>query len=128
MKGKGNEDLISWIARGLDPSIHFQIEELEILGKKIVIFDIIPSLDRPVEFYGVAFIRVGSYKKPLKNYPEKARILWQRSGSKFEQGIAKENLTQEEVFSLLDWKRYFILLNEDIPQNTEAIIERFVQE
>jgi len=41
-----------------------------------VLFEINAAFDRPVRFYGHAFIRDGTAKTSLANYPEKERQLW----------------------------------------------------
>lgn len=77
-KGKGNEDLLLWLGKGLQPNTGFQLHEFTDEGKRVVLVEIVPALDRPVKFYGMAFIRVGSSKTELTKYPEKERIIWQR--------------------------------------------------
>jgi len=75
-KGAGNDDLEPWLARLLSPRIRFKINEFTLDGKPIVLFEIQPANSTPVAFSGREWIRVGSHKKPLKDYPEKERELW----------------------------------------------------
>jgi len=72
---KGNEELESWLLRLLAPRIHFCFYTLEVNEKTVVILEINRATNKPVQFQGVEFIRVGSYKKKLKEYPEKERAL-----------------------------------------------------
>ncbi len=74
---KGNEELENWLLRLLEPRIDFSIHEFEVDGKPIVLFAVQGANSRPVRFGGEEYIRVGSYKKKLKDYPEKERRLWQ---------------------------------------------------
>lgn len=74
---KGNEELENWLLRLLEPRIDFSIHEFEVDGKPIVLFAVQAANSRPVRFGGEEYIRVGSYKKKLKDYPEKERRLWQ---------------------------------------------------
>jgi ATP-dependent DNA helicase RecG len=74
---KGNENLESWLLHQLSPRIDFTIHELERNGKPVVLFAVQASNSAPVRFGGEAYIRVGSYKKKLKDFPEKERRLWQ---------------------------------------------------
>src|SRR5581483_4345047 len=76
-KGAGNDDLEPWLARLLSPRIQFKINEGTLEGKPIVLFEIQPANSTPVAFQGREWIRIGSHKKPLKDYPEKERELWQ---------------------------------------------------
>jgi ATP-dependent DNA helicase RecG len=75
-KGAGNEDLEPWLARLLSPRVEFKIYEFAIGANPIVIFDVQAASNTPVAFSGREWIRVGSYTKPLKDYPEKERELW----------------------------------------------------
>lgn len=78
IKKKGNEELENWLARGLKPKMDVRIHELKCDGLSVVMFEIDAARDRPVKFEGEGFIRIGSYKKPLSNYPEKERKLWKK--------------------------------------------------
>lgn len=42
----------------------------------IILFAVPAAHSTPVRFSGEEFIRIGSYKKKLKDYPEKERRLW----------------------------------------------------
>ncbi len=77
-KGKGNQDLLIWLSRGLLPNTGFEHYELKAGNKNVVLFEVFPSKDCPVKFYGQAFVRIGSSKTLLANHPEKERIIWQR--------------------------------------------------
>jgi ATP-dependent DNA helicase RecG len=74
---KGNENLESWLLRELSPRIDFTIHEFEHHGAPVVMFAVQAANSIPVRFGGEAFIRVGSYKRKLKDFPEKERRLWQ---------------------------------------------------
>lgn len=79
-KGKGNEPLLIWLARLLQPNVGFDHFRTSVSGKPVVLFTINPAFDRPVKFSGTAYIRVGSNKTALSNHPEKERIIWSRRG------------------------------------------------
>jgi len=74
---KGNEELENWVLRLLDPRIDFTIHEFDRDGAHIVLLRIQAANSTPVRFSGEAYIRVGTYKKKLKEFPEKERKLWQ---------------------------------------------------
>jgi ATP-dependent DNA helicase RecG len=74
---KGNEDLESWLLGQLSPRIDFTIYQFERNGAPVVLFAVQAANSTPVRFNGEAYIRVGSYKKKLKDFPEKERRLWQ---------------------------------------------------
>lgn len=77
-KIKGQE-LENWLATQLDPRIDFKIHEFQYEKRLVVVFSIQPCRDRPVSFRGVEYIRVGSYTKKLRDFPEKERALWAKS-------------------------------------------------
>ena len=43
---------------------------------RVVVFEVGPARDQPVNFYGTEYIRVGTSKTKLSNHPEKARAIW----------------------------------------------------
>lgn len=74
----GNEEMENWLARLLDPRIDFSIHECDYNGLPVVVIKIDPAHHIPVKFKGEAFIRIGTYKKKLKDYPEKERKIWHK--------------------------------------------------
>ena len=86
---KGNEELESWLLRLLEPKIDFRFFVFEVNGCRIVLLEIARNVRRPVSFSGQEYIRVGSYKKKLKDFPEKERGLWRIfDQTPFEEGVA----------------------------------------
>jgi len=77
-KGKGNQDLRLWLSLGLRPNVGFEVYPFIYHGRPVVLFDINAAFDRPVAFYGTAYIRVGSSKTLLSKHPDKERRIWQR--------------------------------------------------
>ena len=128
-KGKGNEDLIPWITRKLDPRIHFDHFEFKAEEEAIVIFRIRAASNTPVKFSGVSYIRIGSYKKKLAEHPEKERLIWTKEpSSTFEKEIAAYNVTGDEVLKLIDYPSYFDLMKIPLPDNRSLIFEKLMQE
>ena len=62
---EGNEELENWLSRLLSPRIDFIIYEFDYDNKPVVLFKIDASHNIPVKFKGIAYIRVGTYKKKL---------------------------------------------------------------
>ena len=125
----GNEDLENWLARGLTPRVNFQILEFALMGKRAVMLKVQPCQHTPVSFKGTEFLRVGSYKKKLKDYPEKERALWlQLSRVPFEKGVASENITSDKVLTLIDFPAYFELTGQRLPDNKVNILDRLLAE
>jgi ATP-dependent DNA helicase RecG len=126
---KGNEDLESWLLRLLSPRLHFRFFELEIEGKPVVLLEIPRAHGRPTQFQGEEFIRVGSYRKRLKEYPDIERTLWRIfDQTPFEELRAIENLTDPEVLERLAYPTYFELLGLPLPSDRAAILDRLSED
>lgn len=119
----GNEELESWLLRVLSPRIDFRFHPLEADGRHVILLEIGAAFRHPVQFRGVEYIRIGSYKKKLKDFPEKERELWRIfEHTPFEREVAAENITSEEVLRLLDYSAYFELLGQPLPEGRSAIL------
>jgi ATP-dependent DNA helicase RecG len=77
-KGKGEQLLPLWLSVGLHPNVGFEIHPFTYEGARVVLFEVHPAFDRPVAFYGTAYVRDGTSKTELRKYPEKERAIWQR--------------------------------------------------
>ena len=71
----GNEELESWLLRLLESKIDFRFFAVSVDGRPVVLLEIARAARHPVRFSGQDFIRVGTYKKKLKDFPEKERAL-----------------------------------------------------
>lgn len=125
----GNEELENWLIRSLSPNISFKFYEIEVDSKQVVILEIEKASNRPVQFKGKEYIRIGSYKKLLKDFPEKERELWRTFDNIFfEDLIAKEDLDDSDVLSLLDYPKYFDLFKIPLPEDRIKILEKLSEE
>lgn len=121
---QGNQELESWLLNLLTPRINFSFHTLVKNDKTIVIVDIEAAKHTVVKFKSEEFIRVGSCLTKLKCYPEKERSLWRALDKvRFENEIAKSNLSGDEVISLLDYPKYFDLLKLPLPENKNGILD-----
>lgn len=128
-KGKGNEDMEPWLVRLLDPQLDIRFHEWKHRGQPVVLLQIPRATHRLVAFMGERYIRVGSYKKPLKGYPAKEQALWAIfSGTPFERGIARADVTADVVLSLIDFSGCFDLLKIPLPSNRAGILKRLAEE
>ncbi len=75
-KGKGNQDLLLWLSLGLRPNIGFEPRVVDHPKGRVVFFEVNPAWGRPVQFYGKAYIRVGSSKTELAKHPDKEQAIW----------------------------------------------------
>lgn len=119
----GNEELENWLLRLLTPKINFRFLTIDVDGKRVVILEIDRASREPVRFQQVEYIRVGTYKKTLKEYPEKERQLWRIFDQMpFEVGIAAPALSKDDVLRLLDYPSYFSLLGLPLPPGPPQIL------
>ena len=120
----GNEELENWLLRLLNPKINFRFFSFAVEGKPVVMLEIGATFRHPAQFKNQEFIRVGSYKKKLKDFPEKERTLWRTlDQTPFESGIAAEHVSSDEVLRFLDYPAYFELLELPLPDGRVALLE-----
>lgn len=120
----GNEELENWLLRQLSPKISFHFYSVTLDELAIVILEIDRAFRHPVQFSGSAYIRIGSYKKRLKDFPEKERQLWRvLDDTPFEMLAASEKVSSDEVLKLLDFAAYFDLLNKPLPNGRDGILD-----
>ena len=122
-KKKGNEPLETWLLRLLKPRVAFRFHEVLVNEHRVILLEIEPARRYPVAFSGVEFIRVGSVKKKLKDFPEKEQALWKVFETvMFEDGVAAERMSAEDVLLTLDYPTYFALLNAPLPDGHSPIL------
>lgn len=123
---KGNEELISWLTRMVNPSLYFSFFNLKYREKDLVVLRIPKATHQPIKFQQTEFIRVGSNKKKLKDHPEKEKQLWKKfQNLPFEFETAYHSDNTQDIFDLLDYEAYYKLLNQPIPSNQNLIMEHF---
>jgi len=123
-KKVGDEELENWLLKLLSPKINFRFYEIDEKSKHVVVMEINRAFRHPVQFKGNEYIRVGSYKRKLKDFPDKERELWRVFDSiTFEEDIASTNHPADQVLSLLDYPSYFDLLGIPLPDRKEGILD-----
>ncbi|MCC5877686.1 MAG: putative DNA binding domain-containing protein [Candidatus Sumerlaeia bacterium] len=125
----GNEEMENWLNHLLYPRLNFRIHELEVEGKTVVMFEIDPAIDTPVRFSGEEYIRVGSYKKKLRDVPQKEKALWAAlAKGSFESGIAMRSIRGQQVLDLIDYPECFRLLGLPMPDGRTGILDQLAKE
>ena len=131
---KGNQELENWLVGLSNPRLNIQFIEVDVKDKKAVILEISMASVKPTAFAGEEYIRIGSYKKKLKDFPEKERALWQSfETTPYEMRTAIENVTEEEITQLLDCAAYYTLMKLPLPSNRSSMMynmkdEEFIRE
>ena len=126
---RGAEELEAWLSRMLSPRINFKFYELKLNELNITILEIPCADNQPIKFSGEEYIRIGTNKKNLKEYPEKERALWKAFDSTpYELKIAMTNITSKNVMLLLNYIKYYEMLRLAIQTNTKKVLEDFINE
>ena len=120
----GNEELENWLLKLIEPKIHFQFFEIVMNNCPLVILEIPKAFRHPVRFKSEEYVKIGSYTKKLKDFPEKERQLWKIfDETPFESHIAASDLSSDEILKLFDYPAYFDLLNRALPESRNHIFE-----
>lgn len=106
-----------------------RFQEFCVDNKHMVLLTIPHADHTPIRFKDSEFIRIGTYKKKLRDYPEKERSLWALfSDHRFENTIALSGIAGSKILSLLDYPAYYRLVAQPQPTDLEAVLEQFVVE
>jgi len=129
MEKVGNEELENWLLQRLNPKLHFRFFRIQIDEKTIIILEIPAAFKHPTSFQREELIRVGSYRKKMKDFQEKERELWRAlDKTPFEVMPAVERISATDVLDLLDYPSYFDLLKQPLPDGREAILSALKDE
>lgn len=125
----GNEELENWLHHQLSENASFEFAKGEVDGKHVVVLSVKPAFSHTVDFEGVAYIRVGSYTKPLKSYSTIEAEVWSRiSRAEFELAPAMQDLSLLEALELLDYSKYFELLQTPTPHRQTEIAHYLIED
>jgi len=125
----GEQELENWLATQFEPRVDFQFTEITWEGKKVVLIEVEATHHTPVKFRGIAYVRIGSYKKKLSDHPERERKIWLKANNApFEMGKAISALNGSQVLELLEFQSIFSLLKLPQPEDETAILSRLEQE
>lgn len=125
----GNQGLELWISTQLKPQVQFYFHRTVIEEKPVVLLEISRAYSTPVKFRSIDYIRIDSYKKKLKDYPDTERELWAVFSKKpFEHMIAMENVSGDFVLREIDYATYFDMLSLDLPNEKVKILETLLED
>ena len=105
---KGNQELEIWLRQHLSANAHFEFIEHVHQGASVVVLKIWPAYHQPVQYDNVVYIRTGSCTQKLAHGSTRESELWKKIQKEvFEDQLAIEDLSGQEVFELLRHKRVF---------------------
>ncbi|WP_043133362.1 ATP-binding protein [Aeromonas media] len=121
----GEQVMQLWLANKLQPSIAFSFRVVEHPEGRVVLLEIPAATGTPVSFHGTPYIRIGSATPKLTDYPERYQQLIERMQPyRWEQGIARQYASGDEVLELLDYSHYFRLTKQPLPDNRSGIFDK----
>lgn len=128
-KKVNGQELESWLLHHLHPRLDFKWREVSFESRAVVLLEIPGAVHTPIRFRDHEFVRVGSYKKRLKEYPEKERTLWMRcSPQPFEVQPAMSGATASLVLELLDHEKFIVMSGSPEPSSACAAVSQFESE
>lgn len=123
-KKVGNHVFEFWLAQQLKPDLPFSFRSVAHPEGRVVILEIPAATSAPVEFNGVAYVRIGSATPKLADHPERfQKLINNMRPYTWEKCIAKSFLTEDAVLELLDYPAYFKLTDQRLPDNRSGIFE-----
>lgn len=124
------QEIENWVRTQLSGNTELDFLRAQIDKQRhVLILKIGCAVNRPVSFDKTEYIRVGSYTKKLRDIPSKQTALWDRlRASRFENGIAKNNLTAEDILTILNTQSYFDHLKRPYPSTSQLIVDYFEEE
>lgn len=118
-----------WLSQMLQPDVTFSFRTIQYPEGPLVLLEIPAATSAPVEFDKTAYIRIGSATPRLADHPERQRALWNSLRPyAWETGVARQFVSADEVFHLLDCPSYFELLDRPVPESSEGILESLESE
>lgn len=124
----GNEELKNWLYRMTTQNINFDFDSVMINNKKVVVLKISKAIYMTTKFRNIEYVRVGSYKKQLKDYPQIEAQLWNKINTlNYEDLVAIQDLNINEIFQKIDYASYFDLLKLQLP-NIDSITKYLIED
>jgi ATP-dependent DNA helicase RecG len=122
---KGGEELKSWLLNRLSPRIDFEMYYFKYEDNDIALFSIPATTNQPVSFLHKRYIRIGSYKKDLKDYPEIEKAIWYNTKTfVFEKEITQRNVNEEKILEVIDYNKFIELLKLNPIFERDAILKK----
>src|SRR5690606_19893536 len=107
-----SQEIENYIATQLQPRTSFSIIKHNVNDLNVVIFQINTPIGHPLRFKGIAYIRVGSYTKELKDHSDREARLWKKLNKEvFEKKLATSYMNATDALTKIDFTQVFKMLN-----------------
>lgn len=125
----GNEDIGNWLSTQLQPRLFIDFHKTSEDGKNYVILEVEKSRGFATSFKKTPYCRVGSYTKPLKDFPLIEKTLWAKLNDAVpEERLVAFDLSESEVASMLSLSAYFKVLGTPTPSTLEEMLRRLAND
>ncbi len=115
-KKVGSQELEFWLNLNLQPKIDFSIQEFEYEPDKTICLIKIPAaVNQPTKFRGIDYIRIDSSKTELKNFPDKARRIWNSTADWSAEIIENATINDLDENAIKIARQKFTNKNKDNP-------------
>ncbi len=126
---KGNQELELWLRQHLSANAHFEFMEHVHQGASIVVLKIWPAYHQPVQYDNIVYIRTGSCTQKLAHGSTRESELWKKIQQEvFEDQIALEDASGQDIPHLLDVEAYFRLSGTTAPESLETQVHYLIEE
>lgn len=126
---QGNEPLPFWLEKALQPGLVPRFEPVEHPGGRVVVLEVPAAHTVPVNFQGIAYVRVGSATLKLADHPPReAALIDKLRPFVWEQGASKTFVSAEEVLDLRDFPAYVTLTKQPMPEGQARVLERLAED
>ncbi len=129
-KKADGQPLQLWLSQRLNPSVLFEFREIIVEeNTRIVFLEIASATTAPIEFARTAYIRIGEATPRLADHTSRQAKLWSNLRAYvWEHEAALHSVGEDEVFRLLDYDKYFMLLGLSPPSDRSNILELLTRE
>lgn len=125
----GNEELENWLRHLLSSNAQFSFHNVVTEDKRVVLLIVTKAINQTIKFKKKEYIRIGSCKKSLKDYPSVEVQIWNKLiHTKYDEALAVGDLSPEKVLNLLDYTSYFDMLGISMPSDINNILHYLIQD
>jgi len=122
-KKVGNEPYEFWLNKRFQPNIALQFRSVAHPDGNLILLEIPAPTAAPIAFNGIAYDRIGSATPALMDNQKRYQLLIRKiQPYSWEQGLAANYITEDDVFNLIDYPSYFSLTNQPLPDGRLAIL------
>lgn len=113
------------LAQMLRPSVAFAFRTVHHPQGKVVLLEIPAATSAPVEYAGVAYVRIGNATPKLGDYPDRfQKLIVNLRPYVWEKASAQMFVEDDVVLDLLDYPAYFRLTGQSLPGDKAGILAR----